>query len=89
MIAVEAVKDQMMSGYGNPIWDTGATLQSVNYEAGDKSVAFGTGTSYAPFVHDGTYRMVARPFIADVINDSDFVDGIRDVIEEQLQAAVK
>ena len=61
-----------MSGYGAPIWDTGATIQSLTYEVQDASVHFGVGTEYAPFVHDGTYKMISRPFIADVINDPDF-----------------
>lgn len=75
---VEAVQEQMLYGYhdphGNPphteIVETGATFDSISAEVSrDSQNAFtlsvGAGTSWAPFVHDGTRFLRGRPFLTD------------------------
>lgn len=77
-LAVEAIQTKMLYGYkdvhGNPphteIVDTGALFDSVDAEVKRASqngftVQGGAGTSYAKYVHDGTYKLKGRPFVTD------------------------
>lgn len=68
--AVELIVGQMQSGYGKPIHDTGDLMRDVNYEvgrSGENTVDVGNSLNYALYVHDGTRRMTARPYITDAI----------------------
>ena len=57
-----------MSGYGNPIWDSGNLFGSITYDTpSNDEVHVGTNVEYAPYVHDGTYKMTARPFVKSAI----------------------
>ena len=77
---IEAVQEQMLYGYsdvhGNPphteIVDTGRLFDSIDAEAKRASqnafsVTVGAGTSYARYVHEGTYKLKGRPFVTDAV----------------------
>lgn len=68
--AVGAVVNQMQSGYVHPIWKTGDLQRDVSYEVernGKDTVDIGNSLDYAPYVHDGTYKMGGRPYLSDGI----------------------
>ena len=79
--AVEWVQEQMLYGYHVPhgidrhteIYDTGYLAeQSLRAEAKRDSqntytVDVGSTASYAVFVHNGTHKLGARPFITDAL----------------------
>lgn len=70
--SIEWTREQMVYGYPNPVYDTGATFDSVNATVqrssqNSFSVTVGTGTDYTVYVHNGTYKMAARPFIRDAL----------------------
>lgn len=67
---VEWVHEQMETGYSKPPIDSGDTYRSIQSEASTTgsntfSVTVSAGTDYAVYVHNGTYKMAARPFIRD------------------------
>ena len=65
---VELTLGQMESGYGKPIRQTGDLMRDVQYDMrGENTVAIGNSLEYAPFVHDGTYKMAGRPYLRDAI----------------------
>ena len=77
-VLVESVQEKMLYGYhtphGNPphteIVDTGALFDSIEASPGKISqntygVNVGTNLHYASYVHDGTKKLVGRPFIMD------------------------
>lgn len=65
---VELTHGQMESGYGKPIRQTGDLMSDVQYDMrGENTVAIGNSLEYAPFVHDGTYKMAGRPYLRDAI----------------------
>lgn len=65
---VELTLNQMQSGYGKPIRQTGNLMRDVQYDMrGENTVAIGNSLEYAPFVHDGTYKMAGRPYLRDAI----------------------
>lgn len=68
--AVGLIMDGMDTLYGAPIWQTGDLHRDVNYKVreADKSVDVGNSLEYAPFVHEGTRKMKARPYITDSLN---------------------
>ena len=97
VIGVEAVQNQMLYGYGIPhgpdghteIVDTGRLFDSITAETSRSSqnlvsVAVGTGVSYAGYVHNGTYKMTARPFIRDAIMNPDTQERMMSVITSQI-----
>jgi HK97 gp10 family phage protein len=43
--------------------DTGRLQGSITYEVNGTEGAVGTNVEYAPYVHDGTSKMSARPFL--------------------------
>ena len=76
--SVEWVQEQMLYGYHTPhgadghteIYDTGALIDSLKGKVTRDSqntftVTVGTDKDYAEFVHNGTYKLGARPFISD------------------------
>lgn len=66
--SVGLVTDGMYTLYGKPIIDSGNLIGSIDYEvarSGEDTVDVGTDVEYSPFVHDGTRKMAARPFIRD------------------------
>lgn len=66
--ARQLIQDEIMSGYGDPIWDTGNLHGSIAYDEPSKnSIHVGTNVEYAGYVHDGTYKMQERPFIRSAL----------------------
>ena len=50
--------------------ETGDLMRDVQYEVergGENTVDIGNSLEYAPFVHDGTYKMAGRPYLRDAI----------------------
>ena len=96
-IGVEAVQEQMLYGYGTPhgpdghteIVDTGrlfdsitATVEKVSQNV--VSVNVGTNVPYAGYVHDGTYKLEARPFIRDAMMNPETQEKIKAAIVQNL-----
>lgn len=84
--AVGLIVQQMESGYWKPIRETGTLMGDVNYDvrAEDHAVDVGNSKEYAPFVHEGTSRMQARPYITDALTSSDGISSLKEVIEEAI-----
>jgi hypothetical protein len=80
---VEAVQNKILYGYhsfhGNPphteIVDTGALFDSIKAEVTKASqntfsTSVGTDVSYAKYVHEGTSKLIGRPFLSDATMES-------------------
>lgn len=65
--AVSAVREEMLTGYGKPIYRTGALLRDVRCTVQGSRVTIGSTLPYAIPVHDGTCRMPGRPYLQDGI----------------------
>lgn len=78
LVAVEAVQEQMLYGYKDrhgkdghtEIVDTGALFDSlegkiVRVSQNAYTISVGSPLKYAKFVHNGTSKLKARPFIRD------------------------
>lgn len=83
---VEVVITYMENNYGRRIYDTGNLIRSITFEvdADAKKVAIGTNVDYALYVHNGTARMNARPFLTDAImeNQSAWLQIVRQHLGE-------
>lgn len=62
--------------------DTGYLRSSIGTEIDDLEVNIGTDCEYAPFVHDGTYKMPARPFLDSAAETA--LNGIEDRIADAI-----
>lgn len=65
---VSLTVEQMESGYGKPIRDTGNLIRDVSYaveNSGPNSVDIGNTLHYGPYVHEGTYKMAGRAYLRD------------------------
>lgn len=58
--------------------DTGRLKRSIAADVRGLEANIGTDVEYAHFVHDGTYRMEARPFLYQA------ADGILEDIEDRI-----
>lgn len=78
---------QMLRGFGRPIRKTGTLLGDVNYEIhpDTRSVDVGNSKTYAIFVHEGTSRMAARPYITNALTSASGADAIRTAAENALR----
>ena len=77
--------EQMESGYGKPIRDTGNLIRDVSYaveNSGPDSVDIGNTLEYGPYVHDGTRKMAGRPYLGDGLFGG--ADRLRATAEEIL-----
>lgn len=86
--AVGYIKDEMESGYGKPIRDTGTLIGSISHHdvyTSENGIAIDVGTDieYGKFVHEGTRRMRGRPFITDALNKNK--ERISMVIQQELK----
>ena len=78
--------DQMQSGYGRPIRQTGNLMRDVAYEverSGKNTVDIGNSLKYGPFVHEGTYKMAGRPYLRDALTKG------RDALQQAAAAQLK
>lgn len=83
---VELTVNQMQTGYGRPIWQTGDLQRDVSFEvenSGKNTVDVGNSLEYGPYVHEGTYKMGARPYLRDALMGGR--DELKQVVEEQLK----
>lgn len=62
--------------------DTGRLRNSIDTEISDLEVEVGTDCEYAGYVHDGTYRMPARPFLDSAAETN--LEGIEDRIADAI-----
>jgi len=65
--AVEVTTDYMKKRYYRPIYLTGDLIRDVNYKVHERSVDIGNSLNYANWVHNGTMKMAARPYLKDAI----------------------
>ena len=91
-VGIEAVGitvDYMSTHYYRDIHQSGDLKRSISHKVdlGNKSVDIGTNMEYAPWVHDGTRRMVARPFLRDAIMDN--TDIWQEIMAEYLSEGFK
>lgn len=96
-VAVEAVQEQMLYGYNTPhgpdghteIVDTGALFDSIEATAVKASqnlvsVDVGTNVPYAGYVHDGTWKLEARPFLRDALMNESTQDKLKATITDEI-----
>lgn len=79
---------QMLRGFGRPIRKTGTLIGDVNYEIHPetKSVDVGNSKTYAIFVHEGTSRMAARPYITTALTGDDHAKQLMKAAADQIKA---
>lgn len=88
-VGVEAVQEQILYGYERPPVDTGRLFDSIEAKAVTASqnlvtVSVGTQVPYGGYVHDGTYKMAARPYVRDAMMRPDVQERIGSVIAENI-----
>lgn len=69
-------------GKANCPVDTGLLRSSIKADIDKLEVNIGTDVYYAPFVHDGTYKMEARPFLESAAET--VLDGIEDRLADAI-----
>jgi HK97 gp10 family phage protein len=62
--------------------DTGRLKRSIKADIKGLEANIGTDVEYAHFVHDGTYKMEARPFLYEAADGE--VEGIEDRIADDI-----
>ena len=62
--AVTCVRQQMLTGYSQPILATGALMNDVSFSVSGNSVTIGSTLPYAIPVHDGSSTLPARPYLS-------------------------
>ena len=84
--SVGLINQQMKGGYGRPIQETGDLMRDVNFQverSKPDTVDVGNSLEYASFVHEGTRKMQARPYIRDAIHGG--IDQIQAVAEQEMK----
>ena len=84
--AVQLTVERMENGYGRPIRQTGNLMRDVSSEVENSApdtVDVGSGLNYATFVHEGTYKMAARPYLRDALNGG--ASELKEVAESYLK----
>ena len=62
--------------------DTGRLKSSIKADVQGLEANIGSDVEYAHFVHDGTYKMAARPFLESAANKE--LEGIEDRIADAI-----
>ena len=62
--------------------DTGRLRASIKADVRELEANIGTDVEYARFVHDGTYKMEARPFLYEAADGE--LEGIEDRIADDI-----
>lgn len=97
--AVGLISDGMDTLYEKPIWDTGDLHRNVNHRvreddaavdvgnlsSGDNPVEGENALEYAAFVHEGTYKMKARPYITDSLTGEYAKKRLMEIAKEYLK----
>ena len=63
--------------------DTGRLKGSITHQSDDRSCSVGTNVEYGIYVHFGTYKMDANPFLKNAFEHN--MDQIRQYILNELQ----
>lgn len=63
--------------------DTGRLKRSIASDVQGLEANIGTDVEYAHFVHDGTYKMEARPFLYEAADGE--LEGIEDRIADDIE----
>lgn len=63
--------------------DTGRLRGSITHAVDDDSAIIGTDVEYGVYVEMGTYKMQARPFLRNAIEN--YVDDYKNIVEAGLQ----
>lgn len=89
LAAVEITTDYMQSRYGKPIRQTGDLMRDVNFKVrtDNDAVDVGNDLEYAPWVHGGTAKVPARPYLYDAITEN--TDVWEEIAEEHLSNGFK
>jgi phage virion morphogenesis protein len=58
------------------LYESGALLNSIQYQISGKTVIVGSNSPYASFLQDGTDRMPARPFVGISQDDNSRIENI-------------
>lgn len=90
--AVEIIQDGMDTLYAKPPIDTGALQANVHHyveNSAPDTVDVGNDLEYAHFVHEGTYKMKARPYIRDALAAEWAQQQMHDVVVEYLRQGIK
>lgn len=88
--AVTLIRGGMDTLYGRPIWLTGALHRDVQYgNITDNSVDAGSTLHYAGFVHDGTRKMAARPYIPDSLSGDYAKKRLQEVAQGEFARVMK
>ena len=89
LVGVEVVTEKMNTGYARPIYQTGDLLRDVSSEPDEakKLVRIGNSLAYAPWVHNGTMRMTARPYLKDGITEN--IDRIQKTCQAHIKKGFK
>lgn len=90
--AVGMIVHTMQGHYNDPIWRTGDLQRDVSYEverSGDNTVDVGNSLEYAIFVHDGTRRMAARPYIKDALLNESNQRRLQEIAKEGMSTGFK
>lgn len=88
---LDAIQDELKDsayeiekqGKANCPVDTGRLRKSIKADVDNFEANIGTDVYYAPFVHDGTYKMEARPFLESAAET--VLDGIDDRIADAIE----
>ena len=90
---VLAVQEQILYGYAKPPVDTGALFDSIQAGAVQSSqnlatVTVGTQIPYGGYVHDGTRKMAARPFVRDALMNPATQEKIASIISTEIAKGI-
>lgn len=85
--AENLILNQMRSGYGRPIRQTGDLMRDVQHEVNEsnQTVTVGNTLNYAPHVHEGTHKMAGRPYIQDALTEESAIEQLKRVAEQNLK----
>ena len=65
--------------------DTGRLKGSITHQVDGHTLRVGTAVEYAPYVHEGTWKMTANPFLKNAFDRN--IDQVERYIMEHLQNA--
>ena len=65
--------------------DTGRLKGSIKHQVDGHTLLVGTAVEYAPYVHEGTWKMTANPFLKNAFDRN--IDQVERYIMEHLQNA--
>lgn len=84
--AVNITRDAIMNLYRRPIWKTGALHNDVQKaNRSQKSIEVGNTLHYSLFVHEGTYKMAARPYMRDSLTTTQAAQQISNAALQELK----